>query len=187
MGLRKCNDPARQLSGERGSRVRGGGRLVAGLVAHKGLDLRVVGSGDYAVAVVVVLGTRLGYYVLEYVEVEGSVGWTHVVRPAEIVESLFNLALEEEDFHMLFYAMNVNVKVLPGRQMVPFLTFGAGSTIMQGQTETSINYGVGTNFFVRQEWAVRFEFRNYAFDSGSSNTRRDNMNFEFSVGASYFF
>jgi len=134
-----------------------------------------------------VLGGRLGYYVLEYIEVEGSVGYTHVVRPAEIVESLFALALEEEDFHMLFYAMNVNVKVLPGRQMVPFLTIGAGSSIMQGQTETSINYGIGTNFFVRKQWAVRFEFRNYAFDSGSSTTRRDNTNFEFSVGASYFF
>ena len=133
-----------------------------------------------------VFGGRLGYYVLDFVEVEGSIGYTHVVRPAEIVESLFNLALEEEDFHMLFYAMNLNLKLLPGRQMVPFLTVGAGSTIMQGQTETSINYGIGTNFFVRHKTAVRFEFRNYAFDSGSSSARRDNVNFEFSVGVTFF-
>ncbi|MGD8415246.1 MAG: SH3 domain-containing protein, partial [Candidatus Latescibacterota bacterium] len=89
-----------------------------------------------------VFGGRVGYHVLEFVEVEGSIGYTHVVRPAEIVESLFNLALEEEDFHMLFYAINLNAILLPGRQMVPFLTVGAGSTIMQGQTETSINYGI---------------------------------------------
>jgi len=133
-----------------------------------------------------VFGGRLGYYVLEFIEVEGSIGYTHVVRPAEIVESLFNLALEEEDFHMLFYAMNLNLKLLPGRQMVPFLTFGAGSTIMQGLTETSINYGIGTNFFVHHKTAVRFEFRNYAFDSGQSNARRDNTNFEFSVGVTFF-
>ncbi|HXS09903.1 MAG TPA: SH3 domain-containing protein, partial [Candidatus Krumholzibacteria bacterium] len=63
-----------------------------------------------------VLGGRAGYYLFEFVEVEGSVGWTHVVRPAEIVESLFGLTLEQEDFHMVYYAMNANIKILPGRQ-----------------------------------------------------------------------
>jgi outer membrane beta-barrel protein len=133
----------------------------------------------------IVYGGRAGYHLLEYVEVEGTVGLTHVVRPAEIVESLFGLALEEEDFHMLFYAMNANLLLLPGRQMVPFLTIGAGSSIMQGQTESSMNYGVGTNFFVKQRVACRFEFRNYSFGSGSSSARRNNTNFEFSVGISY--
>jgi len=133
-----------------------------------------------------VLGGRIGYYVLEFIEVEGSVGWTHIVRPAEIVESLFNLALEEEDFYMLYYSMNLNLLLLPGRQMVPFLTIGAGSAIMQGETETSINYGIGTNFFVHRTTAVRFEFRNFTFDSGSTSARRDNTNFEFSVGVSFF-
>jgi outer membrane beta-barrel protein len=117
--------------------------------------------------------------------VEGSVGYTHVVRPAEIVESLFGLRLEEEDFHMLFYAMNVTWKILPGRQLVPFATGGAGSSIMQGETETSFNYGIGADFFIKKSTAVRFEFRNYLFDSGVSETRRDNLNFEFSVGLSY--
>jgi outer membrane beta-barrel protein len=134
-----------------------------------------------------VLGGRLGYHLLEYVEVEGSLAWTRVVRPAEIVESLFNLALEEEDFHMLYYSFNANVLLLPGRQMVPFVTVGAGSSIMQGQTESSINYGVGINFFVQKALAARFEFRNYTFDSGSSSARRDNTNFEFSVGTTFLF
>ena len=134
-----------------------------------------------------VLGGRVGYYLFEYVEVEGSVGWTHVVRPAEIVESLFDLTLEEEDFHMVYYAMNMNLKLLPGRQIVPFLTGGAGSSIMQGSTEASYNFGAGCDTFVRRDVAVRFEFRDYNFDSGSSDARRDNTNFEFSVGATLLF
>jgi outer membrane beta-barrel protein len=133
-----------------------------------------------------VLGGRLGYYVLEFLEVEGSLGWTHVVRPAEIVESLFNLTLEEEDFHLLFYAMNANIHVLPGRQMVPFLTIGAGSSIMQGETTPSFNYGAGIHFFVRHNAAFRFEFRNYRFESGASDDRK-NSNYEFTVGSTYFF
>jgi outer membrane beta-barrel protein len=130
-------------------------------------------------------GARVGYYLFEFIEIEGSIGYTHVVRPAEIVETLFGLTLEEEDFHMLYYAMNLTWKILPGRQLVPFATGGAGSTIMRGETETSINYGIGADFFVKKSTAVRFEFRNYLFDSGVSETRRDNLNFEFSVGVTY--
>ena len=135
----------------------------------------------------IAIGGRLGYHVLSFVELEGSVGWTHIVRPAEIVESLFGLTLEEEEFHMLYYAMNANLMLLPGRQLVPFLTIGAGSSIMQGETESSINYGIGTNAFIRKNAALRFEFRNFLFDSGTSSARRDNMNFEFSVGTTFLF
>ena len=134
-----------------------------------------------------VLGTRLGYYLLEFVGLEGTVGWTHVVRPAEIVESLFELALEEEDFHMLFYAMNVDVKLLPGRQMVPFLTIGAGSAIMEGQSETALNYGAGIDFFVRKSTAATFAFRTIGMDSGTGSARRSNTNYEFSVGTTFLF
>jgi outer membrane beta-barrel protein len=132
-----------------------------------------------------VIGGRLGYHLLEFVEVEGSLAWTHIVRPAEIVESLFNLALEEEEFHMLYYSLNVNAMLMPGRQMVPFLTLGAGSSIMEGRTETSINYGLGINFFVRKSIATRFEFRNYMFEFGNPDSRRDVKNFEFTVGATF--
>lgn len=134
-----------------------------------------------------VLGTRLGYYLLEYVGVEGSVGWTHVVRPAEIVESLFDLALEEEDFHMLYYALNVDLKLLPGRQMVPFLTVGAGSSIMEGMSETSFNYGAGIDFFVRRSTSVVFAFRSINLDTGTGEARHSSTNFEFSLGSSFLF
>lgn len=134
-----------------------------------------------------VLGGRLGYYLLEHVGVEGTVGWTHVVRPAEIVESLFDLALEEEDFHLLYYAFNLNLKLLPGRQMVPFLTVGAGSAIMEGETESSFNYGAGLNFFVKHRTAVAFEFRSYELQTGAAGARRDNTNYEFSVGTALLF
>lgn len=134
-----------------------------------------------------VLGTRLGYYLLEFVGLQGTVGWTHVVRPAEIVESLFDLALEEEDFHMLFYAMNVDVMLLPGRQMVPFLTIGAGSAIMQGQSETALNYGAGIDFFVRKSTAATFAFRTIGMESGIGSARRSNTNYEFSVGTTFLF
>lgn len=130
-------------------------------------------------------GGRLGYYVFDFVQVEGGVGWTHVDRPAEIVESLFGLTLEAEKFHMLFYEMNANVEMLPGRQLVPYVTAGVGSTIMQGETEGTFNYGGGIDFYVRKMTAVRWEFRTYRFDSGSDNARRTNSNYTFTVGTKF--
>jgi outer membrane beta-barrel protein len=130
----------------------------------------------------VALGGRLGYYLFDWLEFEGGVGWTHVNRPAEIVESLFDIRLEAEEFHMLFYEMNGNVEILPGRQLVPYITAGVGSSIMRGETEPAWNVGGGIRFFVAQRVATRWEFRNYRFESGDEGARRSNSNFVFALG-----
>jgi outer membrane beta-barrel protein len=132
-------------------------------------------------------GGRLSYFVFEHLSVEGSAGWTRVVRPAEIVESLFQLELAQEDFHMVFYSMDLNLKLAPGRQVVPYVTMGLGSTIMQGETESSINYGAGTWMYLSRRTALRWEFRNHRFDSGLGSARRSNSNLEFSMGTSFLF
>lgn len=134
-----------------------------------------------------VIGGRLGYNVFDYIEIEGGVGWSHINRPAEVVENLFELTLIEEDFHMLFYQMNMNIKLLPGRQMVPFITAGLGSTIMKGQSEPSFNYGAGTYLYIKKRIAIRWEFRDYRFDSGFGDARRENNNIEFSMGTTFLF
>jgi outer membrane beta-barrel protein len=134
-----------------------------------------------------VLGGRLGYYVFDRVQVEANVAWTHVHRPAEIVESLFGLSLEAEDFHMLFYALNLTYEVLPGRQMVPYVTGGVGSSIMQGDVEASVNFGAGTTLFLSKRSAMRWEVRDYRFHSGPADARRSNNNIEFSIGTQLLF
>lgn len=131
------------------------------------------------------LGGRVGYYLLDFLEVEGGLTWTHVSRPLETVESLFNLRLEEEKFHMLFYNLNLTVELLPGRQMVPFITGGAGSTILQGSAEATINFGAGTRLYLGKKTAMRWEVRNYRFSSGDDTSRRSNSNFEIVLGTSF--
>ncbi len=133
----------------------------------------------------VALGARLGYYLFDFLEVEGGASFTRIVRPAEIVESLFDLTLEEERFDMLYYSLNVTGDLLPGRQMVPFLTAGAGASIMQGKAETSVNLGAGVRVYVGKRTAMRFELRNYRFSSGPEPSRRSNSNFEFLLGTSF--
>lgn len=134
-----------------------------------------------------VLGGRLGYYVFDRLQVEGGASWTHVRRPAEIVESLFGLTLEAEDFHMLFYHLIATWELLPGRQMVPFVSGGVGSAIMRGETEASYNFGAGTTLFLSKRTAMRWEVRDYRFHSGSEGARRSNNNIEFTLGTSFLF
>ena len=133
------------------------------------------------------LGGRLSYYVFDRFQVETGAAWTHVHRPAEIVESLFGLSLEAEDFHMLFYHLNATFELLPGRQMVPFVTGGVGSSIMQGRSETSFNFGAGTTLFLSKRTGMRWEARDYVFRSGSDQARRLHHNVEFSLGSVLLF
>jgi len=134
-----------------------------------------------------VLGGRLGYYVFDRFLAEAGVSWTHVQRSQEIVESLFGLSLEAEDFPMLFYQMNVTWELMPGRQMVPFVGAGVGSSIMLGRSEPSINFGAGTKLFVSKRTAVRWEFRGYRFHTGSNSSQLTNHNIEFTIGSEVLF
>jgi outer membrane beta-barrel protein len=134
-----------------------------------------------------VLGGRLGYYVFDRLQAEGGVAWTRVQRPAEIVESLFDLSLEAEDFHMLFYHLALTWELMPGRQMVPFVSAGVGSAIMQGETEPSLDFGAGTTLFLSKRTAMRWEVRNYRFQSGADDARRSNNNVAFTLGTAVLF
>lgn len=134
-----------------------------------------------------VAGGRLGYYVFDRLQVEGGLAWTHVRRPAEIVESLFGLSLEAEDFHMLFYNLNLAWELLPGRQMVPYVTAGVGNSIMRGESEPSINFGGGTTLFVSKRAAVRWDVRHHRLDVGTGNSRVRSNNVEFTLGTVFLF
>jgi outer membrane beta-barrel protein len=134
-----------------------------------------------------VLGGRLGYYVFDRIQAEGGVGWTRVHRPAEIVESLFDLSLEAEDFDMLFYHLILTYEILPGRQMVPYLSGGIGSTLLLGRSEPSFNLGAGTSLFVSKRTSIRWEFRDYIFRTGADDARASNNNIEFTIGTAMLF
>jgi outer membrane beta-barrel protein len=133
------------------------------------------------------LGGRLAYYVFDRLLIETGAGWTHVHRPAEIVESLFGLSLEADDFGMLFYHLNASFEFLPGRQMVPFVTGGVGASILQGRSEPSVNFGAGTTLFLSKKSGMRWEARDYVFHSGTNEARRLRHNIEFSIGTLILF
>jgi outer membrane beta-barrel protein len=134
-----------------------------------------------------VLGGRLGYYLFDRLQAEVGLAWTKVNRPAEIVESLFDLSLEAEKYDMGAYDLGLTFEILPGRQMVPYVTGGAGSAIMQGRSEASYNYGAGTFLFLNKKTLTRWEVRDYRFNSGPPEARQSNNNIAFTFGTSILF
>jgi hypothetical protein len=131
------------------------------------------------------LGGSVGYYLLEFLVAEGGLAWTHVTRPAETVESLFDLRLEEEEFHMLFYNLNLTAEILPGRQIVPFVSAGAGASIFEGNSEPTFNVGAGTMMYFGKKTGMRLELRTFRFETGEGDARRSNTNFEIGLGTSF--
>ena len=158
--------------------TRTGSYVVTGYVGGYAFDRK---SNSLAV------GGRLGYYVFDRLVADVGVAWTHINRPREIVESLFGLTLEAEQFHMLYYNLNLTWELLPGRQMVPFVTGGVGSSIMQGEVEPSFNVGAGTTLFLSKRTATRWEIRGYRMHSGAGTSRVTNDNIEFTIGTQYLF
>jgi outer membrane beta-barrel protein len=134
-----------------------------------------------------VVGGRLGYYVFDRIVAEAGVSWTRVHRPAEIVESLFGLSLEAENFSMLFYQMNVTWELMPGRQMVPYVGGGVGSAVMLGRSEPSVNFGAGTKLFLSKRAAMRWEVRDYHFRPRNDSSHLAANNIEFTLGSEILF
>ena len=120
-------------------------------------------------------------------QVEGGLAWTKINRPPEIVESLFGLSLEAEEFDLLFYDFGLTFEILPGRQMVPYATGGAGSSISEGRSELTFNYGAGTMLYLSKKWAMRWEVRAFRFDSGTDDARVSNSNIAFTFGTGVLF
>jgi outer membrane beta-barrel protein len=160
------------------------------LFSRRGMFLAEGYAGGYAFdqkSNSLALGGRLGYYVFDRLIVEGGVSWTHIDRPAEIVESLFGLSLEAEQFHMLYYHFMATYELLPGRQMVPYLSAGVGTSILRGETEPSVNFGAGTTLYLSRRTAVRWEVRDYRFTTGPQDARHTNDNIELTLGSLYLF
>jgi outer membrane beta-barrel protein len=88
---------------------------------------------------------------------------------------------------MLFYHLVASWELMPGRQMVPYLSAGVGSAIMQGESETSVDFGGGTTLYLSKRTAMRWEVRDYRFGSGSAHARRSNNNIEFTLGSLVLF
>ena len=133
------------------------------------------------------LGGRLGYYLTDRYEVEAGVGFTRVHRDRDLVEDLFDLQLEEWDYQVFQYQANLNVHIVTGRRLSPFVTGGIGTATSNSKTELAWNAGTGMIFYFKPDTGGRIEIRNYHFEAGNAFTRRTTDNIEASIGITFLY
>jgi len=134
-----------------------------------------------------VIGGRLGYYLTDRYEVEAGVGFTRVHRDRDLVEDLFDLQLEEWDYQVFQYQANMNVHIVTGRRLSPFVTGGIGTATSNSKTELAWNAGTGMIFYFKPDTGARIELRNYHFEAGNAFTRRTTNNIEAAIGITFLY
>jgi hypothetical protein len=128
------------------------------------------------------LGARLGYAVTPRFTFEVGIGRTRIVRSTYVIEQLYNLRLEEEDFQVFFYEAGVAMDLLPGRRVAPFVAAGVGATILNARVEPTWSIALGTRAYLSRTFALRWEIRDHRLEAGNQFTRFQADNLEFSAG-----
>ena len=133
------------------------------------------------------LGVRIGYSITSRFAFEAGVGWTSVMRSTYVIEQIYGLRLEEEEFDLFFYEAGGTMDILPNRRVTPFLSAAVGASVLNSRVEPTWAVGVGTKFFLTPRTGLRWELRNHRLHAGNQFTRFAGDNLEFSGGFEMLF
>ena len=133
------------------------------------------------------LGGRMGYALTSRFAIEVGAGRTRIRRSTYVIEQIYNLRIEEENFDVFFYDAGLNIDLLPGRRVAPFVAAAVGATILNTRVEPTWSAAIGTRVFMSQRAAMRWEVRDHRFESGNQFTRFQGDNIEFSGGIELLF
>src|SRR5260221_68463 len=163
LALRLSGARAVRLDADPHRRGRSGGYVLEGYAGGYAFD-----GGSSSLA----FGGRLAHRWLERFQLEAGAAWTHARGPAELVQSPLGPSIAADDFRLLFYQFNATWEFLPGREVVPFATAGAGASLLEGRRESSFNVGAGTALYLTPRAGMRWQGRDYVFHSGPGSARR---------------
>ncbi|HEY6196179.1 MAG TPA: hypothetical protein VI504_14170 [Candidatus Eisenbacteria bacterium] len=166
--------PRARLDADPRPRPRGGAYALEGYAGGYAFD-----GGSSSLA----FGGRLARRCFDSLQLEAGAAWTHARGPAELVQSPLGPSIAANEFRLLFYQLNATWEFLPGREVVPFATVGAGASLLGGRRESSFNVGAGTALYLTPRAGMRWQARDYVFHSGAGSTRRLHHNIELSVGS----
>ena len=141
-----------------------------------------------------VYGVRLGYHVTEDFFVEGTYAMSTVSDAAyrRIGAAIF----EEPEVDLKTYDLSVGVNLFPGEIFVGkswattsafYLIGGVGNTNFADRDHTTFNFGLGLRTLFADWFAMRIEMRDRMFESDILYESELKHNFEFTLGASFYF
>ena len=141
-----------------------------------------------------VYGARIGYHVTEDFFVEGTYAMSTVSDAAyrRIGAAIF----EQPEEDLKTYDLSVGVNLFPGEIFFGkswattssfYLIGGVGNTSLANRDHTTFNFGLGLRMLFADWFAMRIEMRDRMFESDILYESELKHNFEFTLGASFYF
>lgn len=141
-----------------------------------------------------VYGVRLGYHVTEDFFVEGTYAMSTVSDAAyrRIGAAIFT----EPEVDLATYDLSVGVNLFPGEIFFGkswattsafYVIGGVGNTNFADRDHTTFNFGLGLRLLFADWFAMRLEMRDRMFESDILYESELKHNFEFTLGASFYF
>lgn len=158
-----------------------------------GLFAGVISIEDFASSTT--LGARLAYHVNENIFIEASYANATAGQTSfEVLSGGLPFLTEQQrdyTYYDLSAAYNFNGEVFLTESMVFntdfFILLGAGSTEFGGDERFTLNAGAGYRILVTDYLSVRFDVRDYVFNSDIIGNEKSVHNLTATISASFFF
>lgn len=142
-----------------------------------------------------VYGARLAYHISQYLFAEASYGSTDVGEStAERLSAGVSLLGGDRDY--TYYDASLGFNILLGESFLGgwrawnsafYLIGGVGNTDFGGDEEFTANLGFGFKVLPTDYIAIRFDARDYLFDTDVSGEDKTTHNFQMTLNLSWFF
>jgi outer membrane beta-barrel protein len=140
-------------------------------------------------------GLRLGYHITEDFFVQSVIAQTKV-SDASFRQILPGGIFPNEKEKLRYYNLSLGYNILPGEVFIrtkyamPFslyLIAGVGSTTIDQQRRSTINFGSGMRVFFNDHIALQFDARDHIFQLDLLGKRQRTQNIELSIGVTASF
>ncbi len=137
-----------------------------------------------------VSGLRLGYHITEDFFVQSVIAQTKV-SDASFRQILPGGVFPNEKEKLRYYNLSLGYNILPGEVFIrtkyamPFSLYligGVGSTSLDQQRRSTINFGSGMRVFFNDHIALQFDARDHMFSLDLLGKRQRTQNIELSIG-----
>ena len=143
-----------------------------------------------------VYGARMAFHFTEDFFAEGAYGRTDTDQTSFEKLSGGAKLLSDSDRQLEYYNISLGYNILPGEVFIGsdhafnsalYLIAGVGSTEFAGDSNFTINAGVGFRLLMNDWAALRLDFRDHIFESDVLGSNKTMHNLEGTAGLTFFF
>ena len=142
-----------------------------------------------------VTGYRLSFHITEDIFIEGAYAESTVSDEAfRRLGPIPIFPMQEEE--LTYYNLSIGINLFPGEVFIGrkwamtsavYIIGGAGTTEFINEKTDTFNFGMGIRILPTDWIALRFEMRDYVFDSDLLGKNERTHNFELNAGLSIYF